>query len=147
MEIRTADEHDAADIADIIKRHAQEDYMGYATFDVKYIRDKMKRDYFVVADEGGIIGCVRLSIVDIDLAEIRTMCVDEGHRKKGIATQLMNETMKISKAKKIRKLITRTKADNKIAINFFKKFNFVEEGYFKEHYRKGIDVIQFSLFI
>ena len=147
MEIRNATEKDARDIADIIKRHAQEDYMGYATFDERYIRAKMRRDFFIVALEDKLIGCVRLSMVDIDLADIRTMCVDQDQRRKGIATKLMEEVMKIATENQIRKLMTRTKADNPVAINFFNKFGFVQEGYFKEHYRKGIDVIQLSKFL
>lgn len=148
MKIRLAEKEDAQDIADIIKRHAQTDYMGYATFDKKYILDKMKKDFFLVAEEkGSIVGCTRLSIVDLDLAEIRTLCVDEKYRKQGIATQLMDRLIEMLRDKKMRKIVTRAKADNKIALQLFAKYGFEQEGHFKEHYRKGIDIVQLAKFL
>lgn len=147
MEIRIATEKDANAIADIIKRHAQDDYMGYATFDERYVKDKMKRDIFIVAADNGIVGCVRISMVEMDLAEIRTMCVDADRRRSGIATSLMEKTFALLREKRMRKLVARTKADNAVAINFFRKFGFVQEGYLKEHYRKGIDIVQMAIFL
>jgi N-acetylglutamate synthase-like GNAT family acetyltransferase len=147
MQIRLAEKRDAPVIAQIIKDHAQSDYMGYATFDGKYILEKMKRDVFLVAADGPLIGCLRLSMVDLDLAEIRTLSVYEKHRRKGVATGLMEKAIDIARDKNIRKIITRTKSDNIAAIGFFKKFGFVQEGYFKEHYRKGIDVVQMAKFL
>ncbi len=147
--IRLAMENDAKDIAAIIKRHSQDDYMGYVTFDDSYVREKMKKNnFYFVAEEGGVIvGCIRASIVDLDLAEIRTMCVDEPHRRRGLASQLLIEALKLLKQKGMRKVASRSKADAKEAIAFFEKNGFAKEGYFKEHYRKGIDIVQFGKFI
>jgi ribosomal protein S18 acetylase RimI-like enzyme len=47
----------------------------------------------------------------------------------------------------MRKVLARSKADNEEAISLFGKFGFEQEGYFKEHYRKDIDVVQLSKFI
>jgi len=157
MKIRLAAAKDAENVAKIIKRHSQTDYIGYVTFKDTYIRDKMKRNnFFFVAltkDAGAssaseiIVGCIRASIVDIDLAEIRTLCVDEGQREKGIATDLLQTALEFLKKKKMRKIVTRSKADNTVAISLFKKMGFEKEGYFKEHYRKGIDVVQLAKFV
>ena len=149
MKIRLATAKDAKDVAAIIKRHSQKDYMGYVTFKDTYIRDKMKKNnfFFVAEDAGKIIGCTRASIVDIDLAEIRTLCVDEQYRKQGIATELMQTALDFLKKEKMRKVVARSKPDNEDALKLFKKFGFVQEGYFKEHYRKGIDIIQLAKFL
>ena len=149
MKIMLATQKDSKEIADIIKRHAQDDYMGYATFSESYIKGKMKKNnfFFVAEDNDKIIGCVRASIVDIDLAEIRTLCVDEAHRKKGIATDLLQKALDFLKGKNMRKVAARCKADNKEAIRLFEKTGFEKEGYFKEHYRKGIDVVQMGKFL
>ena len=95
MKIRLVVAKDAKDIAAIIKRHAQQDYMGYATFNESYIKDKMKKNnFFIVSeDKDKIIGCIRASIVNLDLAEIRTLCVDEPYRKQGIATELLENAI------------------------------------------------------
>lgn len=152
MKIRLAAAKDAKDVAAIIKKHSQDDYMGYATFSEKYILEKMKKNnFFFVAEDalasGKIIGCIRASIVDIDLAEIRQICVDEQYRKQGIASVLLQTAMDFLKKKKMRKVAARSKADNKEAIRLFEKNGFEKEGYFKEHYRKGIDIVQMAKFL
>ena len=149
MKIRLAAAKDAENVAKIIKRHSQTDYIGYVTFKDTYIRDKMKRNnFFFIAEENNkIIGCIRASIVDLDLAEIRTLCVDEDHQKHGIATKLLQTALEFLKKKKMRKVVTRSKADNAAAIRLFEKMGFEKEGYFKEHYRKGINVVQLAKFV
>ena len=149
MKTRLAAAKDSEEVAAIIKRHAQDDYMGYATFNDTYIKDKMKKNnfFFVAEDSDKIVGCIRASIVDLDLAEIRTLCVDEGYRKKGLATELLQEALKLLREKKMRKVAARSKADNTEVIRLFEKAGFEKEGYFREHYRKGIDIIQMGKFL
>ena len=148
MKIRTAIKKDAKAIAEIIKSHFETDYMGFANFDEAYIKEKMKKDaFFVAEDDGKIIACIRTSIVDIDLADIRTLCVDMEFRGKGIAQSLLDEAVKFLKVRKMRKLIARARSDNKEALALFEKNGFKQEGYFREHYRKGIDVLQFYRFL
>ena len=147
MQIRSANKNDAREIANIIKKHFEEDYMGFASFDEKYIKEKMKKDEFFVAADNGIRGCLRISFVDVDLAEIRALCVDKEFRKKGIAQMLLDVSIKSMKEKSMRKIIARTKADNSDAIKFFENNKFLQEGYFKEHYRKDIDVVQLYRFL
>ena len=147
--IRLAQEKDAVSIADIIKKHYEEDYMGYVTFNENYVKEKMKRNnfYFVAEIDDNVIGCLRACVVDIDLAEIRNICVEERYRNQGIATQLLEAAMQLLKEKKMRKIVARTIAWNDKALKFFKSFGFEQEGLFKEHYRKGIDVIQLYKFL
>ena len=147
MQIRPADKNDAKEIAEIIKRHFETDYMGFAPFNEKYIKEKMKKDKFFVADNGRIVGCLRISFVDTDLAEIRALCIDKESRKKGIAQMLFDESLEFMKEKNMRKIIARVKSDNKDAIKLFEKNGFKQEGYFIEHYRKGIDVVQLYRFL
>ena len=149
MKIRLAAAKDAKKVADIIKHHSQSDYMGYATFNEGYIKDKMKKNnfFFVAEDKDKIVGCIRSSIVDLDLAEIRTLCVDKDQRKKGIATKLLQTTLDFLKKNKMRKIVARSKADNKTAIKLFEKMGFEQEGYFREHYREGIDIVQMAKFL
>ena len=101
MNVRPSSKDDAKEIADIIKRHFEEDYMGFASFDEKYIKEKMKKDKFFVVDDDGIIGCLRISFVDIDLAEIRALCIDKEFRKKGIAQMLLDTAIEFMKEKNI----------------------------------------------
>ena len=151
--IRLALPKNAVEIAAIIKRHSETDYMGYVTFTDKYVKEKMKKNnFYIIAttktqNEDKIIGCIRASIVDIDLAEIRNVCVDKEYQGKGIASALMKEALDLLKKKKMRKVAIRCKADNKASMALFTKFGFEKEGYFKEHYRKGIDIVQYGKFL
>ncbi len=157
--IRLAHEQDAAAIADIIKKHYEEDYMGYVTFNEGYVKEKMKKNNFYFVAEVPIdaqsaskhseiiVGCLRASIVDLDLAEIRNICVEERSRNQGIATQLLDSALLLLKDKNMRKVVARAIAWNDKAVKFFKSFGFEQEGYFKEHYRKGIDVVQMYKFL
>lgn len=149
MKIRLAASKDAKEVVAIIKRHSQSDYMGYVTFNEKYILEKMKKNnfFFIAQDNKKVIGCLRASIVDVDLAEIRQICVDEGYRKKGVATKLLEVALDLLKRKGMRKIVARSKSDNAAAIALFEKFGFEQEGYFKEHYRKGIDIVQMAKFL
>lgn len=160
MKIRLATQKDAKEVAAIIKRHAQSDYMGYVTFNESYIKDKMKKNnfFFVAitkdkhidarsASSEKIVGCIRASIVYLDLAEIRTLCVDEPYRKQGIATELIQKALDLLEKKKMRKIVARSKSDNTTALKIFEKMGFEKEGYFREHYRKGIDVVQMGKFL
>ena len=150
VHVHIATPADAKEVAAIIKRHSETDYMGYVTFTDKYIKDKMKKNnfYFIATNkDGDVIGCIRASIVDLDLAEIRTVCVDKEYQGKGIASELMKIALEFLKKKKMRKVAVRCKADNKASMAIFTKFGFEKEGYFKEHYRKGIDVVQYGKFL
>lgn len=149
MKISLATAKDAKEVAALIKNHSQTDYMGYVMFKDTYIKDKMKKNNFflVTRQADRIVGCIRASIVDLDLAEIRTLCVEEEYRKQGIATELLNEAVGLMKKKGMRKLVARSKSDNRDAIRLFEKAGFEQEGYFREHYRKGIDVVQMAKFL
>jgi amino-acid N-acetyltransferase len=48
------------------------------------------RDYFVCLDDGGeVIGAAAIHIMWEDLAEVRSLAVRDGHKSKGVGTQLV----------------------------------------------------------
>ncbi len=149
MSIRLATAKDAANVAAILRKHYVDDYKGYVTFNDAYVKKKMKENsfYFIAEDGKKIIGCQRASIIDLDLAELRTLCVDEEHRRKGIARELIAATIVFLKKKKMRKVVARTKSDNKASINLLRKAGFKREGHFREHFRKNVDIIQWYRFL
>ena len=69
------------------------------------------------------------------------------HYVTDIGQKLIDKAIKLLKERKMRKLIARTKSDNKEAVQLFKHNSFEQEGYFKEHYRKTIDVVQLYRFL
>ena len=55
------------------------------------------RDYFVVRDENNIIGCVALHVNWVDLAEVRSLAVDEKRQRNGIGSLLVEACLKEAK--------------------------------------------------
>ncbi|MCX6816211.1 MAG: N-acetyltransferase [Candidatus Aenigmarchaeota archaeon] len=152
MKIRIAKQNDAAEVAALLKKHYEDIYKGSVTFDKKYILRKMKeKTFYVVACDNEInnkiVGCNRTSIVDIDLAELRMLCLDEKYRGRRMGKKLMAETLNFLKKKKMRKVVARVKPNNKLTISMLKSFGFKKEAYLKEHFRKGQDIIQFYKFL
>lgn len=47
------------------------------------------REYYVASDEGQVIGCAALHVSWLDLAEIRSLAVQESNQRQGIATLLI----------------------------------------------------------
>ncbi len=77
------------------------------------------RNYSVMEDEGEVIGIGALSILWVDLAEIRTLAVSEDYAGKGIGKQLVEHFLAEAKELGIEKVFTLT-----YQIEFFQKCGF-----------------------
>ncbi len=77
------------------------------------------RDYFVYEENGEIIGTGAFHICWEDLAEIRSLCVAESSRKKGIGRMLVDECVKEARQYKIGKIFLLT-----YKVDFFAKCGF-----------------------
>ncbi len=77
------------------------------------------RDFWVVENKTGIIGCCALQICWEDLAEIRSLAVAKDHTGKGIGTLLVDRILQEALVFNIPKLFTLTYRPT-----FFKRFDF-----------------------
>lgn len=77
------------------------------------------RDYFVYEDKGEVLGTCALHICWEDIAEIRSLCVAEGSRKKGIGRMLVDICINEAKSMHIPKIFLLTYQDG-----FFAKCGF-----------------------
>lgn len=145
-EFRLAKAEDADAIAKLVQENLGEDFKP-RKISPSLVREKLKdkKDVFVTAVAGGkIIGVSRASFEDEDLAEIRWLAVEKEYRNRGIGTKLAEETVGILKERGKRKVTARVRSASAIPIGIFSKLGFEREGYFREHYRKGVDIIQFG---
>lgn len=83
------------------------------------------RDFGVYEVEGPdgkptVVGCVALTIIWADLAEVRSLAVDETYRGRGIGSKLVQWTVEEARRLRIRKLMTLTYEQR-----FFEKLGFV----------------------
>lgn len=139
-----------AEDAEAISKIVQENLGGEFApkkISASLVKEKMKdrKDVFVLAEtEGKAVGVSRATFEDVDLAEIRWLAVSKDCRNNGIGTRLVEKTLEALKAQGKRKITARVRADSIVPIKIFSKLGFEKEGYFREHYRKGVDIVQFG---
>ena len=114
--IRPATIHDVPQIADIINSHAELGLMLFKNHAQLY---ESLRDFGVYEENGKLLGCVALSIIWADLAEVRSLAVHTNQRGRGIGTQLAQWTIEEARRLQIRKLMTLTYQQR-----FFEKLGF-----------------------
>ncbi len=154
MLIRKIVNKDAKQAAKLLQQEFGSDYKPFH-FTESWLLEKITypNDLFLVAMEDNkkkdekIVGVVRACMVDLDLAELRNIVVHKEHRGEKISENLIKEMLALLKKKGMRKVITRTKADNKPALALFRKLGFKKEGYFPEHFRRGVDIVQMYKFL
>ncbi len=66
------------------------------------------RDYYVYIENGSIVGCAALHVFWKDLAEIKSIAVEEDHQKEGIGKQLIEKCLEEGKALGISRLFVLT---------------------------------------
>jgi amino-acid N-acetyltransferase len=103
--LRTATIHDVPAIQAIINSHAELGKMLFKSLAQLY---EDLRDFAVYELEGRILGCVGLTIIWADLAEVRSLAVDSRHIGQGIGRKLVEWTVDEARRLGIRKLMSLT---------------------------------------
>jgi amino-acid N-acetyltransferase len=114
--IRAATIHDVPRIGEIINSHAELGLMLFKNHAELYER---LRDFAVYDDGQRLLGCVALSIIWADLAEVRSLAVQGNQRGRGIGTALVQWSIDEARRLQIRKLMTLTYQQR-----FFEKLGF-----------------------
>lgn len=103
--IRPATIHDVPRIQEIINSHAELGKMLFKSYAQLY---EDLRDFGVYEVDGDVVGCVALTIIWADLAEIRSLAVDDRHRGKGVGKGLVQWTVEEARRLGIRRLFALT---------------------------------------
>jgi amino-acid N-acetyltransferase len=115
--IRRATIHDVPRVRDIINSHAELGKMLFKAYAQLY---EDLRDFAVYEnDDGDVVGCVALAIIWADLAEIRSLAVDEKYIGRGIGKRLVEWCVDEARQLQIRKLMALTYEQG-----FFEKLGF-----------------------
>lgn len=103
--IRPATIHDVPAIEQIINSHASRGRMLFKSYAQLY---EDLRDFGVYEEEGNLLGCVAVTIIWADLAEVRSLAVDEAYIGRGIGRQLVDWSLQESRRLGIRRLMALT---------------------------------------
>ncbi|MFH2138856.1 MAG: N-acetyltransferase [Candidatus Omnitrophota bacterium] len=114
--IRKANVKDVEAIQALINTHAKKSQVLPRSLNNIY---ENIRDFVVCAENSIIIGCCALHITWGNLAEIRSLIVDDAYQKKGIGTQLINFCLEDAKHFGITRTFLLT-----AHIGYFEKFGF-----------------------
>ncbi len=79
------------------------------------------RDFFIVEREGRIIGAVSLAVVWEDIAEVRSLVVEDGHEGQGIGRELVEHCVETARVLGVKQLFALTYVPK-----FFVKLGFNE---------------------
>ena len=114
--IRKANIKDIKSIYELINFYAKKDLMLPRSISDLY--DDI-RDFFVCEESGAVIGCCALHISWDDLAEIRSLVVDESKQRHGIGKQLVQACLDEAKEMLIKRVFVLT-----FVPEHFEKFGF-----------------------
>jgi len=103
--IRAATIHDVPRIQEIIASHAELGRMLFKSYAQLY---EDLRDFGVCEIDGQVVGCCALTIIWADLAEVRSLAVDDEHRGKGVGRRLVEWAVEESRRLGIRRLFALT---------------------------------------
>jgi len=103
--LRNATIHDVPEIQAIINSHAELGRMLFKSYAQLY---EALRDFAVYEENGKILGCAALTIIWADLAEVRSLAVDENQRGKGIGRKLVEWCVAEARRLQIRRLMALT---------------------------------------
>ena len=103
--IRAATIHDVPRIQEIISSHAELGKMLFRSLAQLYDR---LRDFSVYEVDRKVVGCVGLALLWADLAEVRSLAVDEPYRGRGIGTRLVESCIEEARRLQIRRVMALT---------------------------------------
>ena len=115
--IRPATVHDVTRISEIINSHAELGKMLFKSLAQLY---EHLRDFAVFELDGKVVGCVGVAIIWADLAEVRSLAVDDDYRGRGIGRQLVEWAVEEARRLGIRRIMSLTYEQR-----FFEKLGFV----------------------
>jgi amino-acid N-acetyltransferase len=118
LKIRKAKISDLKQAQKLVNDYAKKEQMIPRSLNELY---ETVRDFIVCEFNGNVCGVCALHIMWEDLAEIRSLAVDNKHQKKGIGRNLVKQCLKEAKALGIKKVFALTYQPE-----FFKKLGFAD---------------------
>ena len=134
-------------------------YKCYCNVEDEYEKKWAKKDFYTfISNQDNIfilshpkpVGYLKARVTS-DEIEIISILIDKKFRKIGIGKSLLKQLLNIALKKEIKNIFLEVSVENQIAINLYKKFNFIKVGKRKNYYfQKGkyidADIMKLVLF-
>jgi amino-acid N-acetyltransferase len=114
--IRSATIADVPRIQEVINSHAELGRMLFKSYAQLY---EDLRDFAVFEENGKVLGCCALTIIWADLAEVRSLAVDDRYRGRGIGRKLVEWSVEEARRLGINRIMSLTYEQT-----FFEKLGF-----------------------
>ncbi|MHC4154781.1 MAG: N-acetyltransferase [Planctomycetota bacterium] len=116
MEVRSAKIRDSKAIYSLINEYAEQDRMLFRSMADIY---KNMQGFTVAEVDGTVVGCCALEVVWSDLAEIKSLAVDEAFKGKGVGKMLVGAAVEQARQIGVEKVFALT-----LDSPFFEKLGF-----------------------
>ncbi len=92
---------------------------------------------YLVAEAGGVLAGYAAASIVADIAELQRIAVDAGHRRGGLATELLDGVVDAATREGADRLLIEVRDDNVGALAFYDAGGFVEIDRRRSYYRDG----------
>jgi len=116
MNVRSAKISDADAIYALVSDYAEQDKMLFRSKADIY---ENLRSFTVAEDDGKVVACCALQIIWEDLAEIKSLAVEDGHKGTGVGRMLVADALKQALELGLRRVFALT-----LELAFFQKLGF-----------------------
>ena len=131
--VRAIREQDNAVVADLIRTSLKEfglDKPGTAYFDPQldhlsnYYQEIEKAEYFVVEDEGDIVGCGGFAPISDEVVELQKLYVTQKRRGKGYSSALLKTIFHQAKLAGFKNIYLETSSELATAVSVYEHYGF-----------------------
>lgn len=119
-----------------------DDFWSYTTLKDELSSPTSK--YFVIKKDNIILGFCGIKIIT-DFVEIMNIVIKKDSRGLGLSNFLLENTINKCKELNLKSINLDVNVENTIAINLYKKYNFVKVGIRKKYYNNVSDAILMTL--
>lgn len=131
VEIRLACEDDHAALRELFEQgvvegqvHDNDTGADIDNLEEGYFADDGHSGFWVAVDGGEVIGMIGVQRTADNAAEVRRLRVREGHRRRGVGTQLMTQALTFCQRHGYLKVVLDVRIERGPAIALFEKFGF-----------------------
>ncbi len=140
------------DVKEILGIHREnEEFFEELKVTEEFILNIGERDdfkFFIAELDSQVIGFLGILFhPGVGRAEAGPIGIKNGYKNREVGKKLMQRGMEFLKEKEIKRVISKVKFKNTLAIKFFESLGFQQEAHFKNYTKKGEDIVQLVKFL